>query len=340
MGLISLLAALIATLDSRLAARINLWITPAAPVFALVFAAWFSSGLSAIEFSALLLDIAAFSGAIVIPGFFWRAAARRDWPAPLANTTFARRPGLALASGTGVLCLLVVLAFFWSLSRPWWPPVSDCGYGPLLDEQGLPRNIDFTARIVLVGPRTFRGYSLWSIARVEERYAGVQYRVPGFIILQAFFRPGDRWKEYFVEGQPSYAVLARFLPVIVRAECGRTGPRDWSAVEIRILKDGPLQSGTRLIGRVYQGPRWKGDLPSVPGTEIYVESAAGRIVLTTDAEGIYDAIGLPPGRYTVRAVVQDAQTFNDPETAVADLKLGETRVENIYVRERSAPSLP
>jgi hypothetical protein len=69
--------------------------------------------------------------------------------------------------------LWVVLALgasAWFLSLPWFFPIGDCGGRPLLDDYGVPRGIDFTARLLFVGPRTYLGRSLWSLASVEEPF--------------------------------------------------------------------------------------------------------------------------------------------------------------------------
>lgn len=64
------------------------------------------------------------------------------------------------------MCVLLVVAFFWSLGLPWWAPIGDCGGRPLLDERGIPYNIDFTARIVFVGPRTFSKFRTPLFSRI------------------------------------------------------------------------------------------------------------------------------------------------------------------------------
>jgi hypothetical protein len=156
-GVIPLAASLIATYNQRTAARIYLWITPIATLLFLLFAR---------AFGGILQSAAIFFGAILVPLFFWRRAARRNWP-PLLRASLYRRPRLAASLGYALFCVLLVVAFFWSLGLPWWDPIADCGGSPLLDERGVPNGIDFTARIVFVGPRTFQG---WSLAMVGSEH--------------------------------------------------------------------------------------------------------------------------------------------------------------------------
>lgn len=150
-GVIPLAASLIATYNQRTAARIYLWITPIATLLFLLFAR---------AFGGILQSAAIFFGAILVPLLFWRRAARRNWPLLLAGSFLFRRPRLAASLGSALFCVLLVVAFFWSLGLPWWDPITDCGGSPLLDGRGIPNGIGFTARIVFVGPRTFQGWSL------------------------------------------------------------------------------------------------------------------------------------------------------------------------------------
>ena len=117
----------------------------------------------------------------LLPGLFWLVAARRNWPLPLSTELIPRRP--LLAAGTVVSLLFVLLAASVAVSfmLPWF---YDCSGIPLLDENGEPQFIDFTARILFVGPNSLYGCSLFSIARVEERFSDSIWVVPKFVILR------------------------------------------------------------------------------------------------------------------------------------------------------------
>ncbi|MGA2213807.1 MAG: carboxypeptidase-like regulatory domain-containing protein, partial [Bryobacteraceae bacterium] len=216
---------------------------------------------------------------------------------------------------------------------PWWPPIGDCLGRPLLDKRGAAQGLDFTARIIFVGPRTFQGKSLWSIARVEQRFSGSGAKVPDVVVLRGLFEPRDDSRLYFVEGRPSGTVFARFLPVIQPTPCGHTAPIDFAAVALRILHDGPPKTGARLVGRVYRYKVAGADLDSripVPGVGISIVGPTGSFVSLTDAEGIYDATGLPPGRYTLSEATDAAGSIFP--SVVFTVGSGEISGGDFYIR--------
>ncbi len=287
-GFVPLLASLVATRNARRASRMCLWVAPFAPLLVLLFS-W--------PFGGILGAVAVFSGAIVIPGLFWFFASRRKWPSPLERPLFPAKPRLAAVLVSGLFCMLVVAAVLSSLALPWWDPIGDCSGRPLLNDDGVPRDTDFTAKILFVGPKSFHRWSLWSVARVEERFGGLSSRLPKLVILRGFYSPSDKSQSFFIEGRRSDEVLIRFLPVIERTPCGRTGRLENSAVELQILRDGPPKDGVRLIGQIY---RKSGDLRiPVPGVSVFVTGPSGSFGLVTDAQGFYDITGLPPGQYTI-----------------------------------------
>lgn len=157
------------------------------------------------------------------------------------------------------------------------------------------RHIDFTGEIVLFGPATFHGESLWSIVRVEQHFSGEASSLSNLVVVRGFFKPNSREK-YFVEGSRSRVAFTDFLPMIEPVSCGHTRTRDHAAVALRILRDGPPKSGARLIGRVYEADS---EAPA-PGVGIDIEGRIGSVYKVTDAQGIYDATGVPSGHYTVR----------------------------------------
>lgn len=244
----------------------------------------------------------------------------------------SRRRSLRAVLEAALSCFFIAVAFVWSLALPWWPLVGDCGGRPVLDEQGHPFGIDFTAKILFVGPRTFHGLSLWSIARVEERFSGSSWWPSNIVILRGIFKATDASDEYFVEGDRSVGALTRFLPLIERLDCGHTGTRDYAAVAIRILRDGAPKSGVRLIGRVYTDDRVN-RLPA-PGVGISMEGPSKSIISSTDGDGIYDATALPPGRYTLHLAANDASGHSafGTKTPVFELKAGEIGGTDFYLR--------
>jgi hypothetical protein len=314
-GIAPILSSFVATRNPRKAAHIALWVAPIAPLLIFRFP-W--------GFHAAVL---VFAGALVIPGLFWLVTSRRNWPLPLRSPMFPGKPHLGTILALEMFCVLVVIAVLSSLLLPWWLPTDDCGGRPLLTEQGAPRNIDFTARIVFVGLGSLNGWSLWSIARVEHRFADLTSGPANLIILRGFFHAKDKSERYFVEGAHSRGVFTRFLPVFEPIDCGRTARLDDAAVALRVLRDGLPSSGGRLIGRVYasihSAPR-----NAVPGVIVLATGPAGSVVSVTDAQGIYDFVGLPPGQYTVEPLTRSNGRYL---RVGLDLKSGDVEDYSLYL---------
>ena len=309
-GCVPVLTSLIALRNPRRAAWIDLCVSPITPFLALLFP-W--------EFGSVLVATAVFLGALAVPGFFWLLTSRHNWPRLLRPPRSLQGARFNAVLGTGLFCVLVIVAAFSSLFLPWWPPVGDCSGRPLLTEQGVPANTDFTARILFVGPRSFRGSSLWSIARVEQRFGSLPAWPSNLVILRGCFNPVDKDEHYFVEGRHSGAAISRFLPVIVPVACGRTAPLEDAAVALRCLRDGLPRSGGRLIGMVRRGLR-ESNRPAA-GVEVRITGPTGSSIFVTDAQGIYDVTGLPPGEYAIELGAPEwhpVHTYYLPDRAIRE----------------------
>lgn len=298
-GCTPVLASLLALHNPRIAARIDLCVSPITPLLVLLF-----SG----EFSGIFGSVVVFSGALVVPGFFWLLTSRHNWPHLLGPPHSLRGASFNTALGAGLFCLIIVVASFSSLFLPWWPPVGDCSGRPIFTEQGVPANIDFTARIVFVGPRSFHGSSLWSIARVEQRFGSSPAWPLNLILLRGFFRPDDQSGYYLVEGSRSGAAITHFLPVIEPIGCGHTARLEDATIALRCLRDGLPRSGGRLIGKVHRGVR-ESEKPAA-GVKVRISGPAGSSITVTDAQGIYDATGLPAGYYTIELGAPEWRVVN------------------------------
>lgn len=310
-GFLPIIASIAATFNPHRASRILLYATPLSLLFALLFGRPFGDPRFVFEI---------FLGSTLIPGVFWFVFSRYKWPPLISKTWFARRRGIAVALFSFFFIVACGVAILASLSLPWWPPIGDCGGRPLIDAAGHPLNIVFTARLLLVGPRSFMGSSLWSAGRVEQRFADVPSWGGNIVFLRGSFKKADKAGQFFVEGQRSTGVLTRFLPIIEPVPCGRTRPLKYADVPLRILQDGLPRDGARLLGRVY---RYRSKTP-VAGIKVLLDGPDGTKALQTDSSGIFDVSGLRSGEYTVRLEWKPREgAFEDPSRATVWLENGQ-----------------
>jgi hypothetical protein len=329
-GFLPVVLSLVGLHDPRTAARFAL--PSAVLTLTALLEAILASGGSRNVALALALFI------LLIPGIIWKIAARFGWPLPLKKSPWpilARHSLLSVATLVGIFLMVVI----GSLSIvPWRPPIGDCLGRSLLDEQGVPLGVDFTAKISFVGPSVpfgiFRRHSLWSLARVQERFGQKSFKIPRFIILRGDFAAAEQSQDYFVESTGgSNTVLGHLLPIVVPFDCGHTAPLHDAGAWIRILHDGAPKSGSRLIGRVYLGvPYDRRRRKPAPGTYVNLVGANWTIVSVADGDGVYDFADLPPGTYTLRTqvTISDGRVFSDVQSF--RLKEAEVRDWDIYAR--------
>jgi len=293
-GFAAILGPFVATRNPKTACRIVLWVVPITPLPIGLFGLFFPLA------RAIALGILVVAGAMVIPGLYWLFTSRGDWPLPIESPIFSNRPILASFFTTVLFAVLIITAVLVSFALPWWPPMLDCSGRSLLSEQGAPRSTDFTAKVLFVGPRTFQGFSLWAIARVEQRFSREPWSILNLVVLRNFFHPSDKFAWFFIEGHRSRGMNARFLPVIERDECGRSRLLKNAAVPLRILHDGTPSVGVRIIGCVYDAPLCTSPperRTPIPGASVVITGPAVKTVVMTDDDGIFDVSGLPVGEY-------------------------------------------
>ena len=302
-GFLPIVLCLIGLHDPRTAGRFGL------PLAVLTFIPLFSAiagdyGVIVGEFGHWGVPLALALLILAVPVIFWRLAARFGWPVPLKRSLWSIIAGNPFSSSVALIVVLVMVAVGSLSLVPWLPPVGDCSGRSLLDERGVPRGVDFTAKIILVGPPygILRGRtSLWSVARTQERFGQRSFAVPGFLILRGGFETADQSREYFVESTGgSNTVLGHLFPVFEPYDCGHTSPLEDAGAWIRILREGAPKSGARLIGRVYVGVRYdrRGRKPA-PGMNVSLEGAKGTITTVADDDGVYDFTSVPSGTYTL-----------------------------------------
>jgi hypothetical protein len=320
-GIAAILGSFVATRNPKTAWRMVLWVSPVTPLLVGRFFPW------GVKFGTVIV-----TGATLIPGFYWFFASRRNWPLPLEKPVFPNRPLLARFFTTALFAVLIISAVLVFFSLPWWPPIGDCGGRPLLNEQGAPRSTDFTAKVLFVGPRTFQGFSLWAIARVEQRFSREPWSILNLVVLRNFFHPSDKFEWFFIEGHRSRGI-ARFLPVIERDDCGHSRPLKNAAVQLRILHDGAPRVGVRIIGRVYDAPLFTSPperrTPS-PGASVVITGPAVKTVVVTDDDGIFDVSGLPVGEYRL-------EVKGSNRASVSELDLREVPVVDVTLFMDTSP---
>ncbi len=336
-GFLPIVLSLIGLHDPRTAARFGL------PFAVLTFIPLFSAiggsyGVIVGEFGHWGVPLALALLILAIPVIFWRIAARFGWPVPLQRSLWSIIAGNPFSSSAALVVILLMVAVGSLSLVTWLPPVGDCSGRSLLYEPGVPRGVDFTAKIILVGPRLpywiLRGRSLWSLARVRQRFGQRSSEVPQFVILRGFFEAADQSREYFVESTGgSNTVLGHLVPVLEPLDCGHTAPLEDARAWIRVLREGAPKSGARLIGRVYVGVRYdrRGRKPAA-GINVNLEGEKGTITTVADDDGIYDFTSVPSGTYTLHATVIEQDGRSLSETQPLKLKEGEVRDWDVYTR--------
>ena len=280
-------------------------------------------------------------GLLIVPGAFWYVTGRSGWP-----TLISKRISLTRVSAVLACLLLATVAGALALDfRIIWS--GECHYlqQPFTTRLG-PQQAVFTARILgarkLWGPDEsqwspgWRRY--WLLASVQKQFSGLPWWDRKLVILlmsaRASGAPPPRDEIDFVDGRRLPGSLTRFLP-IYETFCTRTGPLGDSEIDLRVLRDGPPQNGVRILGRTarlagdYPNHRWE----TVPSAKVLIRGPAGVRIVESDANGVYDAAGLPPGYYEIaRAPAGGAQrTLSDTQCRL-NVSSGEIRDCGVSVR--------
>jgi hypothetical protein len=152
----------------------------------------------------------------------------------------------------------------------------------------------------------------WAIGVVQESFWGLPKWTPHLVLLTHFVY----WKgeTYFVDGDRARGWLTNMLPIVdAELGCSRTRPAQEAIVDLRVLREAPSATGTRLIGYVRQPQTFVGGLapPSppkfAPGARISVTGPTGTSIVTTDHSGIYQLDNLPQGGYTLQLLTAEDQ---------------------------------
>lgn len=261
-----------------------------------------------------------------VPGVFWVLTWWLHWPpvvvAPLAPGTRIRLTAL-------VAVFLFVTCVTGSICLRKYDLEGECRGFPSLIAQRSPDQTVFIARIVFVGYpyEPLSPFASWSIVRVEHRFWGLPSWAPGLLILRGYFKKGERGS-YLVDGRRSPELLTHFLPMIEPYPCGHTAPLDHAVVDLRLLHDGPPKTGIRIIGRVYRNIYPRGE--PAPGVKLLLTGPEGNFSTTTDEQGVYDLVGVPPGHYSVD--VESGSHLIRRDKAEGDVKSGEVWESELIAR--------
>ena len=278
--------------------------------------------------ASLLPKLAAWSALFVVFGLFWLGTHKLGWPALVATRPISVRRRLASAVIGCVLVVTVDLTAMFALTA--WQSgtlTHHCDYrGGLFAEPVFPGHTVFTARMIRVSHRarvSGKWAGDWAIARVQDRFWGLPSMAPHFVFLtDGLFWEGET---YFIDGRRAQGFLTRHLPIVEARPCGRSGPLVDTTLELRVLREEPPASGTRIVGFVRKHELFVGGLTppaahtSIAGAKISVTGPSGITVVTTDQEGIYEVNGLPPDNYRLRLALPDSQIAPDNQVEKREL---------------------
>jgi len=236
-------------------------------------------------------------------GAYWLVTSALKWPPVLApSTARSGRTAFVIASSGALAC---ALALIWTaLITVQRDPVGDCGgMGPPSSKQRWPYQVLFIATdAVRFGSEPTSGLTeellAWlAIARVQEHFWGLPWWDRKFVLLLR--SPSWHGKPYLIEAIRPSGSIAAFLPVVRLLDCSRSDLVSRADIDLRVLKDGRSQTGARIIGYANWGvgETWQREA----GIKVTIAGPTGTMMTTTDAKGIYDFPGLPPGTYSVHA---------------------------------------
>jgi hypothetical protein len=331
LGFVSILGSLIAIQSRRTAGIIFLAVMPVS-VFCVAYLGLVSWNEGSSVYRLPLL-IVGWLIPFLLPGLFWLRTSAWGWPSLLQPRprSLAKRVPALVVTGTGVLFLIVVFTMVLAgLRSGFLSP--NCRGTPLFAHPLYPDHAVFTAKILFAGrsiqAMTRKGGTFgagvsdtigyhdlgdWAIGVVEERFWGMPYWTRLVVLTNHYYWKGET---YFVDGRRDRGLLTQFLPVVEGGEaCARTRPVQHAIVELRQLRNPPLEGSTRLTGHV-RGPvvyDWIFHRPVQPtfqsGVEIEVASTSGTRKIVTDSDGVFQTDDLAPGDYTL--------TLSPPKNQIA-----------------------
>lgn len=218
----------------------------------------------------------------------------------------------------------------WKLDGPLSQPL--CSERPPFVKPLSQRQAVFIAKVLHVGrtdrdDQSGRIIGHWALAYVQHQYWGLPWWSSKIVFLaNGGFENG---REYFVDGDPS-SLASHIVPLVQIGTCTRSATLERADIDIRILQDGPPKSGVRIVGRVLRQPVGRPQ-EVVPGTKVEITGPGGRLFVTSDEKGIYDAAGLPPGHYSLSAG-SDEVAYQALLSIQSTLKSGDVWGRTLWVK--------
>ena len=276
---------------------------------------------------ALLPRLMGWSAPFLLWGLFWLRTGKLGWPSLVQPRPCspAKRILAVVTACVGILCLDVVFTLLGSSLFS-----GDCRGKPPFLHPLSPTHAVFTARVLFAGrsigammrpSSIFRGDPAhtihdrkagdWALGIVNERFWGMPHWTRLVLLTNDIY-----WEDetYFVDGSRYRGLLTRLLPIVEGGiNCSRTRPVQNAIVDLRLLRQPPPASGTRITGYV-RGPEvFTSGLarPTKPaflaGAQINVTGPACNRTVSTDSAGVYELDDLMPGDYTLQLSTPDTQ---------------------------------
>lgn len=285
-----------------------------APVF--VFSRWTRS---------FLPELAGWTILFVAFGSFWLVTHKLGWPPLLSPRPRSLKRRFAAFGATVLSVMLMDFAGTLALAIARSGLFEECGDRHPFARPVSPEQIVMTARLIWVGRFGHRisigdKAGLAGIGVVERQFWGP--RMPRVVLLtNNLFWKGET---YFVDGSRETGLLARFLPIVVAGNCGRTRPLVDAEIDLREVEKGSLSTnGAHIVGyaRKPESLRSFLNFPPVahipmPHAQMRLSGSGGERVVTSDQDGIYEIDGLPPDVYTLKLALPDTQFSSDQRVTV------------------------
>jgi hypothetical protein len=237
-------------------------------------------------------------------GSYWLSASAHQWPPLLApSEKFSLARVLCFITTVALVCILGLITAVIRWEAP--EDIGDCsGFYPPYAKPLWPSQAVFVAQdLIIFGPAPSPDdlspspFGDFAIVRVQEHFWGLEGWSQKFLLIyRPFYFHGQ---SYLISGGRPTGFLTRHLPLLKTTKCGGARLVSDAGPELKLLRERQPQKGARIIGQLktLYGYSEKGVLQA--GFNVTITGPAGSLVATTDANGVYDFPGLPPGSYTI-----------------------------------------